>query len=359
MNGTVKIGFGILGLLLVLSVLLNLSQAGYLTEVFKSSDANLNMENGFQIITKNADDEKTNAFEGSKLDSYFMCVFRKDTYYWEGVYKGFKAAGDQLGVRTVFDGCNEYDENAQLRVFEQIVAKKPKGIALSPINPEIFEEAINKAVAAGIKVVCFASDSPDSKRSTLITSDNTKEAAAAADFIAEKLGGKGEIGIIERPYQSNHAIRVNVFIETITEKYPGLKVVARENADGDEAKSARIAKKMIEENPNLSFIFCVAGIEGRGAGVGVKESGKPVKVFCFDADPPVIDMVKDGTIYAVIQPNAVNQGYWSMMCLYVEANGLVDPVSDWRTAGKSPLPSVIDNGFDVVTKENGDYFYIR
>lgn len=74
---------------------------------------------------------------------------------------------------------------------------------------------------------------------------------------------------------------------------------------------------MIRAHTNLEFIFCVAGIEGRGAGVGVKESRKPVKVFCIDADPPVIDMLKVGDIYAVIQPNAVNQGYWSLLSLYV------------------------------------------
>lgn len=116
---------------------------------------------------------------------------------------------------------------------------------------------------------------------------------------------------------------------------------------------------MISMHPNLAFIYCVAGIEGRGAGVGVKESGKPVKVFCYDADPPVIDMVKDGTIFAVIHPNTLNQGYWSMMALFVESNNLIDPISDWKVEGKSPMPPLIDNGYDIVTKENGDYFYVK
>lgn len=359
MNKWVKIGLGSLSILLVFSIFLNLSQAGFLPEILKSTVQEKTATEGTPAESTNNSAEIGKPFVGSKVDAYFICVFRKDADYWKGVYKGFKAVGDQLGVRTVFEGCNEYDANAQLRVFEQIVAKKPKGIALSPINPDIFKEPIDKAVAAGIKVVCFASDSPESKRSTLITSDNVKEAIAAADFIAYKLGGKGEIGIIERPSQSNHVIRVNSFIERITQKYPDLKVVARGTAEGDEAKAARIAKTMISEHPNLSFIYCVAGIEGRGAGVGVKESGKPVKVFCFDADPPVIDMLKDDSIYAVIQPNAVNQGYWSLLSLYVEANKLIDPVSDWKQAGKSPLPAVIDNGFDFVTKENGDYFYVK
>lgn len=357
MSRWLKIATGSVYILLILSILLNLSQAGYLPSIKKQENPFMGPNSSTPIPAESTSENGEN-FVGSMNDSYFICVFRKDADYWKGVYKGFKAAGDQLGVRTIFEGCEEYDANAQLRLFEQIVAKKPKGIALHPISAEVFKEPINRAVEAGIKVVCFAADSPESKRSTIITSDNVKEATAAADFIAKELGGSGEIGIIERPSQSNHIIRVNSFIDRITMRYPGIKVVARGAADGDESKAAKIALDMIEEHPNLSFIYCVAGIEGRGAGAGVKESGKPVKVFCYDADPPVIDMLKDGTIFAVIQPNAVNQGYWSLLSLFVEANGLVDPVSDWKKSGKPPLPALIDNGFDFVTKENGDYFYV-
>ena len=310
------------------------------------------------LLQENTDADK-HAFVGTKDQAYFMCVFKQNTPYWKGVFKGFQAAGDQLGVRTAFAGCDEYDINAQLRVFEQIVAKKPKGIAVHPITPESFKEPINKAIAAGIKVTCFAADSPESKRLTLVTSDNVKEGRYAADYIGNKLGGHGEIGIIERPNQTNHEKRVSSFLQRIEEEYKDIKVVARVSASGDEEKAAEAATKMIAENPGLSSIFCVAGIEGMGAGAAVKESGKPVKVFCFDADPSVIDMIKDGTIYAAIQPNTVNQGYWSMMCLFVAANNLIDPVSDWKQADKSPLPAMIDNGFDIVTKENCDFFLIK
>ena len=164
-----------------------------------------------------ADDREARgtAFAGSKDQAYFMCVFVKGTAYWKGVYKGFKAAGNQLGVRTEFVGCDEYDANAQLKVFEQIVAKKPKGIALSPISPEIFKDPIDKAIAAGIKVTTFASDSPDSKRLTIITTDDITQGRLAADYIAQKTGERGTIGIIERPNQTNHAKRVKAFMDRL------------------------------------------------------------------------------------------------------------------------------------------------
>ena len=133
-------------------------------------------------------------------------------------------------------------------------------------------------------VTTFAADSPDSNRLTWVTSDNVKEGIFGADYIAEILNGEGQIGIIERPSQSNHVKRVEAFMRRLEEAYPNLKVVARGTANGDEAMAARLAVKMIEENPDLDFIYCVAGIEGMGAGAGVKEAGSDVKVFTHDAD---------------------------------------------------------------------------
>lgn len=344
-------------ILLLLLVCIILTACSFITN--SSEPANTPAASSSKAPSVADHEVRGTAFAGSKDQAYFMCVFVKGTAYWKGVYKGFKAAGNQLGVRTEFAGCDEYDANAQLKVFEQIVAKKPKGIALSPISPEIFKDPIDKAIAAGIKVTTFASDSPDSKRLTVITTDDITQGRLAADYIAQKTGERGTIGIIERPNQTNHAKRVKAFMDRLKEKYPGMKVVSRATADGDEAKAARAAAAMIRKHPALSLIYCVAGIEGIGAGVGVKESGKPVKVFCYDVDPQIIDMIKDGTIFASFQPNTVNMGYWSMLCLYTAANNLIDPANDWKAANKSPLPTTIDNGIDVVTKENCDYFDLK
>ena len=109
------------GLVVVLIVLL----AGYILlddiEGFRNRRETLN-ENG-----NSPEDEEDQAFVGTMDETYYMVVFKKDTYYWEGVKKGFDLAGAQLGVRTVFEGSEEYDTNAQL-VFEKVVAKSPRAL---------------------------------------------------------------------------------------------------------------------------------------------------------------------------------------------------------------------------------------
>jgi ribose transport system substrate-binding protein len=298
------------------------------------------------------------AFVGSESEVYYMVTFVSGVDYWVGVYEGFKDAARQLGVKTVYTGTPEYDINAQVTVFEQVVALKPAGIALCPINAEAFVEPIRRAREQGIPVMVFATDSPDADKIAYITSDNVIEGRMAADFIAQELGGKGEVAVLENLGQYNHELRVSSLIERLAERWPDVKVVARSNSRQDSEIAATSLQTMVQANPNIKFVYSVEATSGAGAGVAAKELGTGIKVLTFDASPDVLDMVKDGTIYAAIMPNVVQQGYWSMLTLFIYNHGLVDPMNDWQASGESIVNiPYFDNGLNIVTKSNADYFY--
>ena len=66
-------------------------------------------------------------------------------------------------------------------------------------------------------------------------------------------------------------------------------------------------------------------------------------------------------MFGAIQPNVVIQGYMSMMFLYMAKHQLLDPMNGWKETGKPwgiYLPFV-DNGLDVVNKDNAKYFYTK
>jgi len=298
------------------------------------------------------------AFVGSQDENYYMVTFVSGVDYWVGVYEGFKDAGRQLGVTTTYTGTPEYDINAQVTVFEQVVALNPAGIALCPINAEAFVEPIRRAREQGIPVMVFATDSPEADKIAYITSDNVIEGRMAADFIGEELNGEGEIAVLENLGQYNHELRVSSLIERLEESWPNIEVVARSNSRQDSEIAATSLQTMVQANPNIDFVYSVEATSGAGAGVAAKELGKDIKVLTFDASPDVIDMVKDDTIYAAIMPNVVQQGYWSMMTLFVYNHNLVDPMNDWEASGESIVNiPYFDNGLNIVTKENADYFY--
>ena len=149
---------------------------------------------------------------GKSSDVYVMNVMVSGVEYWFPVYEMMKQLGRELGVKTRYSGTPEYDVNKQLASFEQELARKPAGILLHPMNPDPFIEPINRAVAMGIPVVTFAADSPNSKRSSFITSDNDREGSQAADAIAkaapEAFGKPPAIGVVPDSFacRKNHCV---------------------------------------------------------------------------------------------------------------------------------------------------------
>jgi ribose transport system substrate-binding protein len=144
-------------------------------------------------------------------DTYIMNVMVSAHPYWVPVFEGFKQAASAMGCEVLFSGTPDYDITKQIASFEQDLVKQPKGVLLHPMQADPFIEPINRAVDSGVAIVTFAADSPDSRRTSYITSDNLAEAKFAAEEIAKLLGGKGEYAVLENPGQSNHDLRVTAF----------------------------------------------------------------------------------------------------------------------------------------------------
>ncbi len=306
--------------------------------------------------------QQKSVFQGSSKEVYYFVDFVSGVEYWVGVYEGFKLAAAQLGVETVYTGTPEYDLNKELSVYAQVVAKNPAGILACPMVPDAFVDPINAAIDKGIPVMTFATDSPQSKRFAFITSDNVKEGYAAADALAKAIGGKGELAATENPGQLNHEIRVRSFKERIEKNWPNVKVVATFATNQDMNKAFNGTRTLLQAHPNVKGIFTPEASSGLGAAQAALEiSHGDIKVICSDINESVLDMIQKGDMFGAIQPNVVIQGYMSMMFLYMAKHQLLDPMNGWKEQGKPYgiyLPFV-DNGLDVVNKENAKYFYTK
>jgi len=249
--------------------------------------------------------------------------------------------------------------NKQIAVFEQILAKKPAGILLHPMNSDPFIEPINRAAEMGIPVVTFAADSPLSKRVSYVTSDNYKEAALAAKFIAEDMGGVGEVAVLENPGQDNHDRRTNGFVQSIEANYPDMKVVGRVPCNQDPNKGYQAVLTLAQAHPNLGAVFMPEAVTAIGAAQAAKELGGKIRVVCCDVSVKILDMIKAGEIFAAINPDQGVQGYMGMLLLYLAKHSdMIDPMNDWEQGGYNPMSvPYLDNGMHVVSKENADYFY--
>lgn len=297
---------------------------------------------------------------GDIEDKYVMVTFQSGLDYWRGIMKGFEDAAQVLNVSVEFRGATQYDANEQKTVLEQVIARKPAGIAVTAINPEALVGTIDEAVKAGIPIVLFDSGAPTSKAYSFLGTDNYKAGKQAAREFGRLVGGKGKAAVITQPNQLNHQERTKGFIETINKEFPGISVVQVVDGKGNIQFSKQSALDILEQNPDLDGFFATQANGGVGIGQALKElrvDGQKV-VIGFDTDKGTLDMVKDGTINATLAQGTWNMGYWSLMELFHHHQKLVQPNSE-DINGAHPLPPFIDTGVTIVTQDNVDNYYAK
>jgi len=291
---------------------------------------------------------------------YYMVTFLSGADFWKGCYLGFKEMGDYYGVKTFYAGTPEYDITKAVTVFEQVVAKKPTGIAVTCMNPEPLIEPINKAMDMGIKVITFDTDSPQSRRPVFVSTDNKDAGREAARFLAKEMNRRGKIGVLVRPAQLNVWVRYLGFKEVLESEYPNMKIVQVIESQGTEQSAAESTAAMIQGNPDLDAIFSCQGIEAIGATTAVVESGKDIRVLAFDTPAALLDQIKNGEAWATGVQNTYMMGYFSMICLYHLQHDLPNPVNDWKTnPNVHPLPAFINTGITFAMKDNVEYYKLR
>lgn len=304
-----------------------------------------------------------NGYYSDEKETYYMVTFVNGHPYWVGCYEGALAAAANLGsnIEVKFGGTPEYDINEAVASFEQIAATKPDGILLACMNPEPFVEAINNAMADGVPVVTYDTDSPNSNRLAYASTDNVYLGGQLFNYIKDTVLGTDtfKVGIMGRPGQLNLEQRIQGFKEAAAD-YPGVEIVAEVNGEGDIVKATTAATAMIQANPDMDIIFSSDGIGGPGAAQACEELGREdIKIVCVDSSDDVLAMIKAGKIDATVAQNTYNQGYWAMMLMYTYTHNLADPFTDWKESGNSPLPPYINTGIDFLTAENCDAFSVE
>jgi ribose transport system substrate-binding protein len=185
--------------------------------------------------------------QGEIGEKYVMVTFQAGIDYWKNSIKGFEDAATALNVSVEYRGATQYDSHEQITVLEQVIAKKPAGIAISAINPYELNTTINKAVEAGIPVVLFDSDAPASKAYSFLGTNNYAAGVTGAQKMAELVGRKGKVAVITLPEQLNQEERTDGFVETVHEEFPEMQVVAIKDGKGNQLQSEQAAIEILKK----------------------------------------------------------------------------------------------------------------
>lgn len=165
--------------------------------------------------------------------------------FTEAVSQGAKDAFAELGIEVIAETNAQFDAAQQANDVETVLAQNPDIIISLVLDPVSGAEAFRPAVEAGVHLV-FLSNVPEgyvhgTDYVGLVTGDLAAMGIAAADLLAEALGGQGKVGFIFHDaayYVTNQ--RDQAFKAWIQARYPDIEIVDEQGL-ADPAAAEQIA----------------------------------------------------------------------------------------------------------------------
>jgi len=266
-----------------------------------------------------------------------------------GALQKAKELTEQTGdtVEVLYVASVNSDAAEQVRVIEDVISKGVSGIGVSCNDPTALKDVIDKAIDAGIPVMTWDSDSPESKRFTYLGVSNYEGGKAAADLLIKAMGTKGKVAVLTGvPGAFNLEERIRGFKDGIKD-YPDIEIVTTVACDDDINKGVQVVEEVMQAHPDLNGWFFVGLwplFAERGSMPLWEAAAKSgtLKTVAFDTLPVELELLKDGYLSGLVGQKYWGWGYDTIQMLY-----------DYIVNNKR-YESWTDSGMDIVTIKNVD-----
>jgi ribose transport system substrate-binding protein len=230
--------------------------------------------------------------------------------------QGLKYEFGLMGINVIAVTDANFDANTQVSDIQTVLQKKPNIIVSIPTDPVATASAYRKAVDQGVKLV-FMDNVPQGFVAgkdyvSVVSADNYGNGAAAALLMAEKLHGKGKIGVIY--YNADFYVtsqRYEAFKATIA-KFPGIQIVSEKGIPGPDfaGEANTAASAMLTQYPDLNGIWGVWDVPSEGILAAARSAGNPnLVITTCDLGLNVAVAIKKGQfIYGLGAQRPFDQG---------------------------------------------------
>ena len=203
-----------------------------------------------------------------------------------------KEAGGADAKTLVMSG--DYDLGKQSTQFDNFIQAGVDLIIVSAVDSKAVGAAVKRAQAAGIPVVAI-DNTADNAQAT-ITTDNVTAGKQACQYIADKLGGKGNLIIVNGPPVSGVIDRVNGCKQVLAD-HPDIKILSdNQNGIGTREGGLNVTTALLTAHDQVDAIFTINDPSAIGADLAAKQlKRKGIVITTVDGSPDIEAALKEKT----------------------------------------------------------------
>ena len=231
--------------------------------------------------------------QGKELKSIGISLGSLGNPFFVALSKGaeFEAKKTNPNVKITTVGF-DYDLGKQVTQIDNFIAAGVDMILLNPGDAKAISPAVKKAQAAGIIVV--AVDTVVDGADATVTTNNVQAGEIACQFIADKLGGKGDVIIQNGPQVSAVVDRVKG-CKTALGKAAGIKVLSDDqDAKGSREGGLNIMQGHLTRFQKIDAVFAINDPQAIGASLAARQlNRKGIIITSVDGAPDIEAALKD------------------------------------------------------------------
>jgi len=266
----------------------------------------------------------------SKTLKIAVVPMHQSIFYWKCVHEGAVKAARQLHVDVTWQGpLVANDRSGQIDITDNLIGTVPNALVLAPVDSKALSGPVDNAFNAKIPTIIIDSALDDPHQQAFIATDNLAAGKLAADYMAKRLNGKGNVAVLRGVEgTASTDAREKGFLEQIA-NYPGIKIVSKNVRGGENSETARAAGENIlaplktANGYDLQGVFCSMESLTFGMMLALDNAGLTgkTKLVGFDFSDQLVRGVDTGHIDALIAQDPVQLGYLGVAAAVASARG--------------------------------------
>ncbi|RCX18773.1 monosaccharide ABC transporter substrate-binding protein (CUT2 family) [Anaerobacterium chartisolvens] len=219
----------------------------------------------------------------------------------KNLVNALKATDEQLKdvELTIIDSDDSVEK--QLNDVDTLIAQGVDGIIMDANSFEGSSPAVEACKKAGIPLVELVAYTENEEYATFVGTDVKASGLMAGETIAELLGGKGKVLMIEGMMGHSGQVNRAAGITEALKKYPDIQMLDQQSGEWSKDKAMAVTENWLTKYPEIDAI--VAHNDGMGLGAMnacVAAGRTEIKVVGIDGDTEALQGVIDGKYAASV-----------------------------------------------------------
>lgn len=230
-----------------------------------------------------------------------VSIARVDDNFMTYVRTGLEAAAKHQDVQIQFEDA-QGDVVRQLNQVEGFLNQKLDAVIVLPVDTAATANITRAAVAAKTPLV-YVNRHPDERTLpegvVTVASNDIEAGQLQMRYLAQKLGGKGNVAIIMGDLTQNATHARTEGVKQVLKDFPGIKIVEQQSAEWQRSKGMDLTSNWLLAGTAFNAIVANNDEMAIGAAMALQQAGKAkgeIAIVGIDGLPDGLAAIKRGLL---------------------------------------------------------------